>query len=70
MTTATTTISWASDSNRRDEYIKLFDRLLAAQKHICLNECNIVSKEHCLACQDINRALEDAEIVIDSWWEE
>lgn len=66
MVDATITLAWRPEQ-RREEYVRLFEALCDAQKHICLNECNIVKREHCLACQEIDLVLLHAANVIEDW---
>ena len=66
MVDATITLAWRPEQ-RREEYVRLFEALSEARHHVCINECNIVSHEHCLACQEADLALLHAATVIEDW---
>jgi hypothetical protein len=68
MSEVTITAEWTPDQHR-EEYFRLFLALLEAQKHICINECSAIGDNHSIACMYADKALLDADAVLEGWKE-
>jgi hypothetical protein len=66
MPEVTITAEWTPDQHR-EEYFRLFFALLEAQKYICLVVCSKLGDNHSLACMYADKALIDADAVLDGW---
>lgn len=66
MSEVTVIAEWTPDPHR-DDYIRLFLALLEAQKHICLNECSAIGDSHTVACMYADKALLEADAVLEKW---